>query len=142
MKGPSPTRTRSAAPAAPAVRTAARTAASKVRLRTNRFMYHLVSAIVAMRPRRHPAIGPLLQFDDNRPHHRKHHEAREHLLGLHHLPGVDQEIAHAALARPADHLGCDDEDDGDAHAEVETREDAGDRGRNDDLELDLARAGA
>ena len=88
-------------------------------------------------PRRDLAIGPLLQFDDNSAHDRKHDQAREHLLGLHDLPGADQQIAHAALARAADHLGGDDQDDGDAHAEMQAGKNAGNRRGDHHLELDL-----
>src|SRR5712664_1815676 len=113
MNGPSPTRMRSAARASPAAMASTpRTAASQTRanpvislsftpksdardlirkpvstpdqVRGRLFRDHAL-AIVLMRPRRDLAIGPLLQFDDNCPHDRKHHEAREHLFGLHHL---------------------------------------------------------
>src|SRR5215470_12630283 len=51
------------------------------------------------RPGREPAVDPLLQFNDDGAHHRQHDQTRKYLLGFHDLAGVDQEIAHATLAR-------------------------------------------
>src|SRR5438067_126223 len=81
-------------------------------------------AVAISGPRRDLAVDPLLQLDDERAEHGERHEIGEDFLRLHHLPGLHEEVPHAALTRAADHLGCDDEDYGDAHAEVQAGEGA------------------
>src|SRR5215218_210293 len=114
MNGPSPTRMRSAA------RTFAGTAkhsrvsniATGVKSRFTVLIKTLLENLpgVMRHPRRDLAVDPLLQFDYNCAHQGKHDKAGEHLLGLHHLSGIDQQETHSALARSADHLGRDNQD--------------------------------
>ena len=76
------------------------------------------------------------------PNHRKHHQGGENLLCLHHLSRMDEQIAHAALARAADHFRRDDQDDGHAHAELQAGQDARQGGGDHDLDLNLPGVGA
>src|SRR4051812_2278187 len=121
MNGPSPTLMTSSARAASTPH--ASNTASRILVAIHSSSFSLVVAI--RRPRRDLAVDPLLQLDDERAKHGKRDEIGEDFLGFHHLPGLHQQVAHAALARAPDHLGCDHEDYGDAHAEVQAGEDAG-----------------
>src|SRR5262249_24610640 len=101
MNGPSPTRTRSAqrpgAAGRPAAATRVRTSVERMR-RLSMPMSPFLVPVVERRPRRYPAVDPLLRLDHEGAHDREYDQAREHLLGLHHLPGMDEQIAHAPLA--------------------------------------------
>ena len=97
---------------------------------------------VAGGPGRDLGVDPLLQLDHRGAHQGEDDEAREDLLGVHHLAGADQQVSHAAAAGAADHLGGDHEDDRHAHAELKPGKDAGNGGGDHDLELDLPPVGA
>src|SRR5512139_1113696 len=146
MNGPSPTRTTSAAfadcPAATAIQNANAPANVRNEVLSIVTLPCMSSVSVTVnRPWRYFSVHPLLQLDDQCADNRKHDQARENLFCFHNLPGLYEQKAHSALARAADHLGSDDQDNRNSHAELKPGKDAGNRGRNDHLELDLPAIG-
>src|SRR4029078_5384214 len=62
-------------------------------------------SIFVGRPRRHFPVDPLLQLYDQRADDREYDQARKNFFRFHHLPGLDEQKAHPALARATDHFG-------------------------------------
>src|SRR5215472_7587569 len=142
MNGPSSTRNTSAALALAKCPPRAVATAKAKRILIAVSLRQTGSAIVVGDPRRDLAVDPLLQLDNSGSHERKHEQCGKNFFGLQHLAGRDQQIAHTALARAADHFRGHDEDDRNAHAELQPREYARHGRGNHDLELDLPDIGA
>ena len=80
-------------------------------------------------PVQQPRLQQVDQLADNKPEHAEDHHARQQLIGLHEIAGLQHEGADAELG--ADHLGADHQEQRHRRGDAKACEDRGQRARPD-----------